>query len=190
MTPVEHDEILLELEATLRGAQRAVDAAVRAVRISAGQRRRGGNWIVPDGSVGDLIQAGDNADQDKIVRHAQVLAVRDEALAAIADHETAYTGWPRFRLVISSDGHVHGDSKCRSFRPTTETVVIPALSGKTATDAVAMLGNACCSVCLPKIPGAAVTKIPASLVGVLVRRGSAAFHEALERRKKPLDILR
>lgn len=184
MTPTEHDEVLLELEATLRASQRAVDAALRACRISAGQKRRSGKWFTPEGVPADLAHAEGNAARDKVVRHSMARFTRDAALDEITEHEKAYTGWSRFRLVISSDGHVHGDAQCRSFRPTTETVVIPALSGKTAEDAVSMLGNACCSVCLPKIPGVSATKIPASLVGVLVRRGSAAFHEALERRKR------
>lgn len=187
MSPEEHDETLLRLEAELRTAQRAVDASTRAVRVSAGQRRRGGKWQTTEGLPASFKDALKEASHDRQVQFGEKIYDRDLVLVQIEDHEKAYGGWSRFRLVISSDGHVHGDAKCRSFRPTTETVVIPALSGKTAEDAVAMLGNACCSVCMPRGTGAQ-TKISASLVGILVRRGSEAFNEALQRRKKVLDI--
>lgn len=186
MTPEEHDEVLLQLEATLRAAVKAVETASRGVRIAAGQRRRGGKWQTPEGLPASLTQAL-ATESDALVRYNTAVQARDAILHQIADHEKGYDGWSRFRLVVSSDGHVHGDAKCRSFRPTTETVVIPALSGKTAQDAVQMLGNACCSVCMPKVTGT-VTKISASLVGILVRRGTKDFEAALQRRKKPLDI--
>lgn len=173
MTPNEHDEVLLELERRLRAAERGATVAERSYRVSLGHRSRNGKW-----SVDELPLDG----SERCVRYEDALRELEAAREAVTDHERSYTGWPRYRLVISSDGHVHGDSKCRTFRETTKTVVIPALSGRDSDAAVEMLGNSCCSVCLPT-SARPVAKISSSLVNVLLRRGTAAFEEALVRRK-------
>lgn len=182
MSPEEHDEELLRLETLQREAERKAALAERIYRVSLGQRRRGGVWQEADGGPAFLPVTG----SDEYLALAAAADAVIEAREQIVHHEAEYTGWTRYRLVISSDGHVHANAQCRSFRPTTKTVVIPSLSGKLETDAVAMLGNACCSVCMPTT-GQAISKIPSSLVNVLVRRGTKAFEEALARRKGLTD---
>lgn len=182
MSPEEHDEELLRLETVQREAERRAALDERIYRVSLGQRRRGGVWQHPDGTPAALFV---NASPQYLALAASADAVI-QAREAIVRHEAAYDGWSRYRLVISSDGHVHANGQCRSFRPTTKTVVIPSLSGKLERDAVAMLGNACCSVCMPT-SGQAISKIPSSLVNVLVRKGTKAFEEALARRKGLTD---
>lgn len=181
LTPTEHDERLLELERVLRSTHKLLGAAERAARIALGQRRRGDAWVAPDGSQGCLV------DVLAVLPTSHPLwqrkAEQIEAEQAIEEHEKGYTGWARYRLVISSDGHVHGDPKCRSFRPTTQTVVIPDLSDKPPSAVVEMLGNACCTVCVAGATKGA-EKVSSSLVNVLVKRGSAEFAAALARRKR------
>jgi hypothetical protein len=177
-SPEEHDEELLRLETAQREAERKAALSERIYRVSLGQRRRGGEWQEPDGRAASLLVGSSPEFYALAAATDTVIVAREQ----IKHHETAYTGWSRYRLVISSDGHVHANAACRSFRATTKTVVIPSLSGKAQEDAVAMLGNACCSVCMPA-SGGAVAKIPSSLVNVLVRKGTKAFEEALARRK-------
>jgi hypothetical protein len=178
VTPEEHDEELLRLENHQRDAERKAAMAERIYRVSLGQRRRGGEWQNLDGTPATLpVDASVEA-----VALLDAATGVSEARKAIQDHERAYTGWSRYRLVISSDGHVHANDSCRSFRPTTKTIVIPSLSGKDPKDSVDLLGNACCSVCMPS-SGQTISKIPSSLVNVLVKRGTKAFETALARRK-------
>lgn len=181
--PSEHDEQLLELERSLQAAVRSLAVAERRLRITAGQKRLRGSWSLPDGSPGTLEAA---LELDALHPAVKTYLLAESAEAGLRMRiemlETNYTGWTRYRLVISSDGHVHGDERCRSFRKTTKTVIIPPLSGKPPSAAVEMLGDACCSVCMPGTEGVQV-KIPSSLVNVLVRKGTAAFQEALNRRK-------
>ena len=176
MSPEEHDEHLLGLEALQRTAERNAQVAERIYRLSLGQRRRGGSWVVLDGEP-DLPVT----DSPQCVKWLAAVEEVGKIRELIGSHEADYTGWSRYRLVISSDGHVHGNSQCRSFRETTKTVVVPALSGRPASAAVEMLGNACCSVCMPAQAGEMV-RVPSSLVNVLVRQGTRAFEQALARR--------
>lgn len=179
MTPEMHDEMLLGLERQQRAAEKAAGVAERVYRISLGQRRRGLGWVNPDGTAPPLPITDDDKCQQWLEAVQSVHAIR----AQIADHERAYTGWSRFRLVISSDGLVHLDARCRSFRDTTRTVVIPALSGKEPEAAVEMLGHACCSVCIPSA-GTGTSRVSSSLVNVLVKRGTVAFEKALARQRE------
>jgi|GEM_PF-6303255 len=178
MTPEQHDEQLLMLEAEQRRLERLATQHERIYRIRhLGQRRRGGAWTTLDGSPATLPIDDSDAAQRFMASIAEVESIRNR----IAEHEQSYTGWSRFRLVTSSnDGHVHGRSDCRTFRSATKTVVVPGLSDKAVDDVVALLGPVCCGVCLPGAVGTA--KIPSSLVSVLVRRGSDAFTAALNRR--------
>lgn len=178
MSPEQHDERLLELEAAQRLAERSAQTAERIYRLSLGHRRRGGIWVA-EGEGPELPVT----DTPECERWLAALGEVQRVRALVAEHERDYLGWARYRLVISSDGHVHADSQCRSFRETTKTVVVPALSGRPSEAAVEMLGNACCSVCMPAHSGE-ITKVPSSLVNVLVRQGTQAFERALARRNE------
>jgi hypothetical protein len=70
----------------------------------------------------------------------------------IVELDAYYTGWSRFFLVTSSQGHVHSSMHCPTCRPTTTYGWLPELSGKTEADAVAEHGPALCSVCFPSAP--------------------------------------
>lgn len=172
MLPQEHDERLLELESLLREKVKAMTVSERILRVSAGQRRKNGEW------------SGDIPDDESMQLDRYRSAVSDvqEIEAAIAAHETHYMGWSRYRLVISSDGHVHANSSCRTFRSTTKTIVIPALSDQGPEAVVEMLGQVCCSICI-SITGRSDVKVPASLVNILLRKGTKAFEEAVKRRQ-------
>jgi hypothetical protein len=177
VTPEDHDRILLTLEAAQRNVERDTLTAERTYRLALGQRRRGGVWQHLDGTPASLVL--DDSPACRI--YTSALDRLQAAQDAVVAHERQYTGWQRWRLVISSDGQVHADERCRSFRPTTRTVIIPSLSGRSADDAVSLLGNACCSVCVPSRAG--TSRIPAALVGILVRQGTTAFEAALARRR-------
>lgn len=63
-----------------------------------------------------------------------------------------YTGWSRFFLVTSSQGHVHSSMACTTCRPTTEYGWLPELSGQTEDEAVKALGPNLCTVCFSSAP--------------------------------------
>lgn len=183
MTPQEHDEALLAFERAATSAERSLEAAERSVWVRSGHRRRGDLWKTLAGADGDLETALGITDPETRVRFLDRAGALVLTRADVERHEREYTGWSRFRLVVSSDGHVHQNVKCPSFRKTTRTVVIPPLSGKTPEDAVQMLGNVCCSVCMPTQADTSGLKISSSLVNVLVRRGTEAFEAQLARIK-------
>lgn len=64
-------------------------------------------------------------------------------------------GWPRFFLVVSSDGLIHSHmdcSTCNNGRQMTRFGWLPALSGKTEEEAVADQGAYLCTICFPTAP--------------------------------------
>jgi hypothetical protein len=73
----------------------------------------------------------------------------------IADLEDTYTGWSRFFVVTSSNGHIHSSRACSTCYPTTTYGWLPNLSGKTEAEAIKHFGpaaEALCSVCFPNAP--------------------------------------
>lgn len=106
-------------------------------------------------------------------RPAELLAKRAELLAELADVEArmeeleaSYTGWSRFFLVTSSQGHIHSSMSCSTCRPTTAYGWLPQLSGSTEAAAVEAHGPALCSVCFSSAPvewvGGKLTKAQAA----------------------------
>lgn len=85
-------------------------------------------------------------------RLAEAQAAFAELAAALAEHESAYTGWSRFFLVTSSQGHIHSSLQCTTCYPTTTYGWLPTLSGLTEADAVEEQGMILCSVCFPSAP--------------------------------------
>lgn len=66
-----------------------------------------------------------------------------------------YTGWSRFFVVTSSNGHIHSSMSCSTCRPTTTFGWLPSLSDKSMSEAIAHFGPAAeclCSVCFPDAP--------------------------------------
>lgn len=80
--------------------------------------------------------------------------------------EMAYTGWSRFFLVTSSQGHIHSSMRCHTCRPTTTFGWLPELSGLTEDAAVEAHGPALCTECFKSAPvewtGQKITKAAAN----------------------------
>lgn len=121
---------------------------------------------------------------ERIIERAETAAAAlREALTAIKDHEVGYTGWVRFFLLTSSDGHIHRSMACHTCnkgRNASTFALMPMLSGTSIEAAVAALGPALCSVCFPEAPVEMVDalKIPARLATVLFDKGEDAFWSA------------
>jgi hypothetical protein len=71
--------------------------------------------------------------------------------ASWLDGEYDRRPWTRFFLVVSSDGHIHSNTRCSSF-PRTQHGWQPELSGKTEAEAVAKLGPRMCTKCFSSAP--------------------------------------
>lgn len=86
---------------------------------------------------------------------AELRPVREERRdAAVKYNEDNYTGWPRFFHVV----HLHSNMHCSSFRPTTRIGWLPDVSGLTEAEAVAIHGEALCTICFPSAPTALTQK--------------------------------
>jgi len=77
---------------------------------------------------------------------------RLDAEADPLEAEFARERWPRFFLVLNSNGHIHSSRSCSTTFPTTRWGWLPNLSGLTEADAVAAQGPRLCSVCFPSAP--------------------------------------
>ena len=89
------------------------------------------------------------ADLDAAQAAYAALAAENKTLQAL------YTGWSRFFVVTSSNGHIHSSMNCSTCRITTTFGWMPNLSGKTQAEAIAFFGPAAeclCSVCFPDAP--------------------------------------
>jgi len=88
----------------------------------------------------------------------KVLADCREQLAAlhaairVEDEVYAQHRWPRFFLVVSSDGHIHRTMSCSTCLPRTRFGWLPDLSGLDEAAAVAAHGAKLCTVCYPSAP--------------------------------------
>jgi hypothetical protein len=88
------------------------------------------------------------AQEELASRQGEVDRVREE----IDELEQGYTGWSRFFLVTSSNGHIHSSMHCSSCRITTRFGWLPQLSGKGEAEAVKECGPTLCTVCFPEAP--------------------------------------
>lgn len=84
-----------------------------------------------------------------LAEHELTTALIEATEEAIEQAESEYTGWSRFFLVTSSQGHIHSSMHCHTCYPTTAYGWLPELSGKTKGEAVDELGPALCSSCFP-----------------------------------------
>lgn len=113
--------------------------------------------ISPEDSDYKLLTGGYSVSH---VRHADATIVeqtlvRDAAYEEINRLNDLYTGWSRFFVVTSSNGHIHSSMACSTCRPTTTFGWLPELSGKDQAEAIAFFGpaaEALCSVCFPDAP--------------------------------------
>lgn len=117
-----------------------------------------------------------------VIRDAQ-LALVNEAIQALVDHEAKYTGWSRYFLVVSSSGLVHSSMDCHTCnkgRQATEFALLPSFSGLGADGLVKAYGPALCSVCFPNAPTSWTDqlRLPTSLTEILLFKGEDAFRTA------------
>lgn len=198
-----HDERLLELRQEAAKAAARLDSADSWIRGAAGQNRRstsrtGYVWYISRtdftrattadaiAKLEQLVAEGDEYTPQYSGRPSQHLAKYNEALAMfkraqerIREHEEAYTGWDRYWLCCSSNGHVH-HAYCSSFRPTTRIALVPSLSDASVEAAVLSLGPIMCTKCFPTAPTEwTESKLPESVITVLYDQGEDAFRAAL-----------
>ena len=77
------------------------------------------------------------------------------AQAQVAKFAENYTGWSRYFLVMSSNGHIHSHmdcSTCHNGRGRTVFGWLTDMSGLTEADAVSEYGGILCTVCYPTAP--------------------------------------
>lgn len=153
--------------------------------------RTDGTWATLEDAVAKItamVEAGDTYVPQYSGKPSKYLGefeaaklARDLTRSAVTDHEANYTGWQRFWLCCSSNGHVH-NRNCSSFRPTTRIALVPSLSAASIEACVAVLGPSLCSKCFPAAPveWQDNAKVPSSVADVLFNQGEAAFHVALE----------
>lgn len=99
------------------------------------------------------IAAYDNEKPAKyLAEYAERIEIVSNLLVEVRELGKLYTGWSRFFLVTSSQGHIHSNMDCSSCRPTTTYGWLPELSGQTEKDAVEAHGPALCSFCFPSAP--------------------------------------
>lgn len=181
-----HDEALTVLMRRASDARYRFEGALHSLCIAAGVR----NAPMSEGidRLRDRMVDGEMpwriAEWERTIERAETTAaVLREALVAIKDHEVGYTGWVRFFLLTSSDGHIHRSMSCHTCnkgRKASTFALMPMLSGTSIEAAVAALGPALCSVCFPEAPVEMVDalKIPARLATVLFDKGEEAFWSA------------
>lgn len=133
-----------------------------------------GRWV---GYVGIIPPYNEDsakrAIEDLATTRAQLASLREQYAAL----EDSYTGWSRFFLVTSSNGHIHSSMHCSTCRPTTRFGWLPQLSGKDEATAVAECGPALCSVCFPSAP---TDWTAGSITAAQAARRAAEAAEALE----------
>jgi hypothetical protein len=132
------------------------------------------------------------APADAVDAYCAANVVLSEARVAVAEIDALYSAapWSRYWLVTSSDGHIHRSCHCHTCNKglkRTGFALVPSLSGKESSEAVADLGPALCTACFPEAPveDREQVSIPARLAIVLWENGYEAFQEA--RRKAKAD---
>lgn len=178
LTPRETDTALAELYTELYRQHDRLDVLERNAQQQAGATfHYRGRQRVTDTTVGealatlraDVAAHAHEADDDygytlirggtsigsirtTLERHAETAAAIADLDRRIDELEATYTGWPRYFLVTSSQGHIHSTMSCHTCRPTTRYGWLPSLSGQDEEQAVAAHGPALCSVCFPSAP--------------------------------------
>lgn len=176
-TPVEIDEALAaRYEELARIDQRSDSRAASLIREAGAEYRYVGRRRVPNLSVAEAVsrireRLANPTDEHQLglangfyLRvdakrdlddYEALLGERAAKLAEIDALDALYTGWSRFFVVTSSNGHIHRSMNCPTCRPTTTFGWLPSLSGKSEPEAIEFFGPAAeclCSVCFPDAP--------------------------------------
>ncbi len=172
--PQQHDEKLAGLYYNLDAAQRRIAAAAWRIMSVAGYKRiyfgrtassqdwarvtttSGDHWdherVTLDEGIARLSEMEHAAASVALAQYEQEQAVAEATEDAIEEAELEYTGWSRFFLVTSSQGHIHSSMRCSTCRLTTQYGWMPELSGKDEAEAVEACGPTLCSICFPSAP--------------------------------------
>lgn len=87
-------------------------------------------------AVAILSKREDRDSSIYLAEYDQTTALIEATEEAIEIAESEYTGWSRFFLVTSSQGHIHSSMRCTSCYRTTQYGWLPELSGKTEVETV------------------------------------------------------
>lgn len=201
---VAHDVATADAYSRVRSALEAGLAAAGTIHRIAGdkQDRRTGRWGL---TMEEALLAADLVACDRTwerrpldaatAAHTAATEARKAASADADELNKGYTGWSRFFLVTSSDGHIHSSMACSTCYPTTVYAWLPELSGLTAEAAVAEHGEILCSVCFPDAPVAWTTGESRAKVAerearaaAKAERAAAALAKALLPTGEPLRV--
>ena len=86
---------------------------------------------------------------------SKLIEAKVNRAAAIAPFDAEFKrrgGWTRYFIVANVNGHVHQGFDCSTCYPSTEYNWLPSLSGLTAAEMVAVMGETACTVCYPDAP--------------------------------------
>jgi hypothetical protein len=179
-TPLEVDEALAEQHETLFRVNARLKGATETAQAICGDSKSNGfggrTYLTTNEEAWARVERSAVTDDpynamygrrpsDLIAVRAKLLSERDAILNNIYKLDAQYTGWSRFFVVTSSNGHVHSSMQCHTCRPTTRFGWLPRLSGKSEAEAVAELGPNLCTVCFESAPvehkGGKITKAKA-----------------------------
>ena len=162
--PQQHDTKLAKLYFDLARAQHTAGYQHERIIRSAGvvtrrwgkETKRGWGseeeYFSFNEAVAILSKREDRDSSIYLAEYDQTIALIEATEEAIEEAESEYTGWSRFFVVTSSQGHIHSSMRCTSCYRTTTYGWLPELSGKTEAEAVAAHGPALCTVCFPSAP--------------------------------------
>jgi len=155
LSPVEFDTALAALYGTAQALRATRARLVTRAHHAAGDRKTGQygrrTWAMTEDQA--VVAAGTGGQAI-----AAAIAAADAELTATADEidtvDEIYrqAPWSRFILCLSAGGHIHNAAWCSTLRYDTAVQWRPELSGATVAAAVAVLGEALCSVCYPSAP--------------------------------------
>lgn len=166
-TPIEVDTKLAELHQEYAKLESKVESAAVSVAYQAGGRYYyKGNRRVMSITLEDAVEtleanpeayslSNGRTNRQALEEFEKAKTALGNKVSEIEEQNKLYTGWSRFFLVTSSNGHIHNSRHCSTCRPTTTFGWLPYLSGKDESEAIDFFGpaaEALCSVCFPYAP--------------------------------------
>lgn len=147
------DENIVAAMLEVESARLKLHCANEACHRAAGDRKTRNPGKEPEWGM-TLKEARARLLHDSAVIQAiyHALHVLEDATDTLESWQDLYTGWSRFFLVTSSQGHIHSSTGCSTCLPTTRFGWLPSVSGLTEKEAVEQHGERLCSVCFPSAP--------------------------------------
>jgi len=158
--PKQHDEATAALYFELDQARQLVAyTANQIVRFAGVKEHRFGKetargWGSEDiyHDFADAFKVAEAANNGLVEGWVNACGDKERLKSEIEVMDEAYTGWSRFFLVTSSQGHIHSSMRCSTCFNTTTYGWLPELSGKTEGEAVDELGPSLCTHCFAGAP--------------------------------------